>query len=109
MGHSVADRVLVDNGHVLQDEGGERLEVDFFECDLSLDLLGNVIHDFGCNRSLHLWELNREGYSEHKCQDGNKCQPEYFECLFNNFSFLVVQLANLVKISDKIRIFVAGL
>jgi hypothetical protein len=43
---------------------------------------------------------------EEQCRDGDECQPEYFESPFDGLMCLYMsQLAKIVKISDKIRIF----
>ena len=105
---AVAARMLVDDDDVLEDEGGERFEVHFLESYFSLDLFGDVSDDFLSDGCLHLRELYRNRYSEDECKDRNERQPEYFQRLFDNFQFLILQLAKIVKISDKIRIFAAG-
>ena len=103
----VRNRILVHDEDVLEDECRERLEVDFFESYLALHLFRKVSGSSFCNCSLHLWQLYRDRYCEHKCQDGYNRQPDYFQRLFDNLFFLVLQLAKIIKISDKIRIFVA--
>lgn len=52
--------ILVDDEDVLEYEGGEWLEVDFFKCHLTLDLFRKAAYDsfsYGC---LHLRKLYRK-------------------------------------------------
>ena len=56
---------------------------------------------------LNLRELDDQYPREEQCRDGDECQPEYFESPFDGLICLYMsQLAKIVKISDKIRIFV---
>ena len=102
------DRTFVDDKGVFQDKSGEWLEVDLLEGDVSLNVFCHrPYHLFGYE-SLHLWQLYRKRNREYNRQYGHNGQPEYFQRPFYDFIFLNLQLAKIVKISDKIRIFAVG-
>ena len=99
-------RITVYDGDLLQDEGCEWLEVDLLEMDVSVKLVIKPVHDLSCDICLNLRELDDQYPCEEQCRDGDECQPEYFESPFDGLICLYMsQLAKIVKISDKIRIF----
>ena len=75
------------------------------ESYVSVEHVVKTVRDLSCNESLDLRKLERQRYSEQEGYRGDKCQPEYFQNLFDDSRILCVQLANLIKISDKFRIF----
>ena len=52
--------IFILNKYILEDECCERLEMDFFECYLTLNPFGKVTDHLVYNCSLHLWELYRD-------------------------------------------------
>ena len=99
-------RITVYDGDLLQDEGCEWLEVDLLEMYVSVKLVIKPVHDLSCDICLNLRELDDQYPRKEQCRDGDECQPEYFESPFDGLICLYMsQLAKIVKISDKIRIF----
>ena len=99
-------RIPVDYGDLLQDECCERLEVDLLKMDVTVKLLVKPVNDLTGDICLNLRELDDQYSREEQCRDGDECQPEYFKSPFDGlFCLYVSQLAKIVKISDKIRIF----
>ena len=104
----ILDRRLVYYHDILEDKSGERLEVDLLECDLAVKLLRKRADRLVCNACLHSGCLDCQSHSNHDRSDSDECQPEYLQSFLYSLNVLIVQLAKIVKISEKIRIFAAG-
>ena len=65
------NRIIVRNCHILEDEGGEWLEMDLLESDVSVNLFGYYAYDLFRNHCLHLRRLDRESQSECKSCDSD--------------------------------------
>ena len=100
--------MLVYDYHILQNQGREWLEVYAVECDLSVKLFIDSLYDLVCNACLHCRSLQCERYSKDCCCQGNNDKPEYFQYTSDSRKVLFLQLAKIVKISEKIRIFATG-
>jgi hypothetical protein len=100
---------FVYDGDVLDDEGGERLEVNLLKSDVSVKLVGHFVDNLAGDGGLDFWKLYRQRSCKQDSSRSDQCQPKYFESLFYNSYVFDIQLAKVVKISDKIRIFAAGL
>ena len=101
----VYGRACVAYYNVLEDDVGERLDVDSLERDLSLDVVGKRFQDFVAHIGLDHRCLHEQNRCHHDDRNDDERQPDYFERLFDNFSVLFFQLAKIIKISEKIRIF----
>ena len=82
--------------------------MDLLEGDVSVKLFREGSDYLVCNACLHSRCLDCQCNREQDCSDSDECQPKYFQSLFDTVNVLVVQLAKIVKISEKIRIFAAG-
>ena len=67
MVNRVCRRILVDDRYILQDQGGEWLEMNLFKCYHAVKFLRKALGDFLYGKGLHLWEL----YDQRTCQDDN--------------------------------------
>jgi hypothetical protein len=57
------------------------------DSDLSVKLFREGTDHLVCHSSLYLRELDNECSCDYKRCYGNECQPEYFQCLFDNSLF----------------------
>ena len=73
--HALDYRSIVHDGHVFQDKGIERFEMDFFDIDLAVELVGKTVNDFFCKKSLDLRGLDCQNRREQECSNGDDCQP----------------------------------
>ena len=99
-------RISIDYDYIFQQQCTEWLQMHFLETDVSVKLSSNDFHYLSCNERLDLWHLQSQRHGGKHCSNSNGRKPEYFKSLFNSQYNLMVQLANLIKISDKFRIFV---
>ena len=79
--------------------------MDFLKSDIAVQLFGQDINGFSGYHRLDLRKLYGQRSCKQESDDSDQCQPEYFERLFYNSFLFEIQLAKIVKISDKIRIF----
>ena len=73
--HSLDYRSIVHDVHVFQDKGIEGFEMDFFNIDFAVELVGKTVNDFFSKKSLYLRGLDCQNRREQECSNGDDCQP----------------------------------
>ena len=72
---------------VLEDKRGEWFEVDLLKCDFTVKALREGTCNLVSNGCLYLRELKYQRSCKKYRGHSDKCQPEYFQCLFDKSSF----------------------